>query len=57
MGPGDLIPNSLEELGYNVKILNDDDISRSDLSSFDAIIVGIRAYNTRDVLSINNKNF
>ena len=55
MGPGDLIPTSLEVLGYNVKLLSDDDIVRSNLNNFDAIIVGIRAYNTRDVLSKNNK--
>jgi len=55
MGPGDLIQNSLETLGYHVKLLNDDEISKSDLSGFDAIIVGIRAYNTRDVLSKSNQ--
>lgn len=55
MGPGDLIPTSLETLGYKVKLLSDDDIVRSNLNNFDAIIVGIRAYNTRDVLSKNNK--
>lgn len=55
MGPGDLIPTSLETLGYKVKLLSDDEIVRSNLNNFDAIIVGIRAYNTRDVLSKNNK--
>ena len=55
MGPGDLIPASLETLGYKVKLLSDDEISESNLNNFDAIIVGIRAYNTRDVLSKNNQ--
>ena len=55
MGPGDLIPSSLETLGYKVKLLSDDEISKSNLNNFDAIIVGIRAYNTRDILSKNNK--
>lgn len=55
MGPGDLIPASLETLGYKVKLLSDDEIAKSNLNNFDAIIVGIRAYNTRDVLSKNNK--
>lgn len=55
MGPGDLIPVSLETLGYKVKLLSDNEIIKSNLNKYDAIIVGIRAYNTRDVLSKNNK--
>jgi len=47
MGPGDDIPPSLTELGYNVTLLSDKDIESGNLSKYDAIITGVRAYNTR----------
>jgi LmbE family N-acetylglucosaminyl deacetylase len=50
MGSGDDIPRYLEQVGYRVAILSDDDLHRMDLSVFDAIITGVRAYNTRDIL-------
>ncbi len=52
MGSGDKIPDILKELGYQITELNDDNILNDDLNSYDAIITGIRAYNTRDVLAI-----
>ncbi|MCP5053952.1 MAG: PIG-L family deacetylase [bacterium] len=50
MGAGDDIPKYLEQVGYKVDILSDDDLRDLDLSIFDAIITGVRAYNTRDIL-------
>ncbi|HSE41912.1 MAG TPA: PIG-L family deacetylase, partial [Acidobacteriota bacterium] len=50
MGSGDQIPESLRQAGYRVSELTDDDLKNGDLSSFDAIVVGIRAYNTRTIL-------
>lgn len=50
MGSGDEIPDYLRQLGYNCTILTDADIEQKDLSLFDVIISGIRAYNTRDQL-------
>lgn len=50
MGSGDEVVDGLTSLGYSVTMLNDDMLSESDLSQFDAIISGIRAYNTRDRL-------
>ncbi len=52
MGSGDLIPEYLRQLGYNVRMLTDEDIDTLNLHKFDAIITGIRAYNTRNRLSI-----
>jgi len=40
------VPASLERLGYKVEILSEDDLINNDLNRFDAIIIGIRAYNT-----------
>jgi LmbE family N-acetylglucosaminyl deacetylase len=47
-GAGDEIPQSLEQIGYNVKMLGDADITGENLKRFDAIVLGIRAYNTQE---------
>jgi len=46
MGAGDKIPESLTQVGYQVDLLEDKDISTENLKQYDAVIVGIRAYNT-----------
>lgn len=46
MGAGDEVPNALEQLGYQVVLLDEDKLKNENLSQFDAIICGIRAYNT-----------
>lgn len=48
MGAGDEIPASLRQIGYNVWEMSDEDITAQNLRDLDAVIVGIRAYNTRD---------
>jgi LmbE family N-acetylglucosaminyl deacetylase len=45
-GAGDKVAEALEQMGYEVTILSDKELSRNNLSQFDAIITGIRAYNT-----------
>ncbi len=47
MGAGDAIPAALEQSGYTVTLLSDEDLSDRNLSSFETIIAGVRAYNTR----------
>ncbi len=49
-GPGDAIPEALTQIGYKVTLLSDEDLLTQNLSSYDAILVGIRAYNTRPQL-------
>jgi LmbE family N-acetylglucosaminyl deacetylase len=46
-GSGDAIPEALRQLGYEVVPLTDDDLEEADLGRFDAIVTGVRAYNTR----------
>jgi LmbE family N-acetylglucosaminyl deacetylase len=50
MGAGDDIPQALRRLGYEVDLLSDEALAREDLARFDAIVLGIRAYNTRPAL-------
>jgi LmbE family N-acetylglucosaminyl deacetylase len=47
MGSGDQVPEALRQMGFDVTLLEDDDLERRDLSTFDAVVVGVRAYNTR----------
>lgn len=55
MGSGDDIPEALKQMGLNVTLLGEDDLASGDLSKFDTIVVGIRAYETRPDLVANNK--
>ncbi|HET6767251.1 MAG TPA: PIG-L family deacetylase [Chitinophagaceae bacterium] len=48
VGAGDKVPEALEQMGYEVNRLNLKEISKNPLDKFDAIIVGVRAYNTLD---------
>ncbi|MEJ2054229.1 MAG: hypothetical protein P8X42_09940 [Calditrichaceae bacterium] len=50
MGSGDEIPQALEQIGYKVDLLSDKDIESGDLSKYDAIVCGVRAFNTRKAL-------
>ena len=45
-GAGDAIPESLEYIGYKVTTLDPRDITAERLQNLDAIVIGIRAYNT-----------
>jgi hypothetical protein len=48
VGAGDKVPEALEQMGYEVTLLGDKELSRNHLDQFDAIITGIRAYNTNE---------
>lgn len=54
MGSGDDVPASLEHLGVKVTSLSPADIGNGDLSKFDAILFGVRAYAARPELATNN---
>ena len=47
-GAGDLVPQSLKQVGFDVTVLSDNQILNNNLSDFDAIITGIRIYNVND---------
>ncbi|MFN8356053.1 MAG: PIG-L family deacetylase [Spirosomataceae bacterium] len=53
-GAGDDVPAALQQIGYKVTMLTDDELQK-DLSGFDAIVVGVRAYNTEDRLKYAQK--
>ena len=50
-GAGDLTVDALTRLGCNVTELSIGDLTRDRLAGFDAVVLGIRAYNTRAELA------
>ncbi|WP_181305893.1 PIG-L family deacetylase [Rufibacter sp. XAAS-G3-1] len=50
MGAGDEIPASLQQIGYAVDQLHVEALSAETLQKYDAVVVGVRAYNTLDRL-------
>ena len=54
-GAGDTVPASLQQIGYNVVTIKPEEITSENLKRFDAIVVGIRAYNTVDELKFKQK--
>ncbi len=47
MGAGDEVPQALEQMGVKVWLLNESDITSENLATLDAVILGIRALNTK----------
>ena len=54
-GAGDVVPESLQQIGYSVTTIDPESISTESLQSFDAIVVGIRAYNTVEQLKFKQQ--
>lgn len=51
-GAGDLIPESLVQIGYEVIRLTTKEVLNSDLSAFDAIVTGVRLYNINEQIAV-----
>lgn len=47
-GAGDKVPEALEQMGYKVVSLTRNTITPNNIKQFDAIITGVRAYNTNE---------
>ncbi|GAA4274168.1 PIG-L family deacetylase [Aquimarina gracilis] len=55
-GAGDVVPESLRQIGYKVSTIDPETISPETLVNFDAIVVGIRAYNTVEQLKFKQQH-
>ncbi|MDN4164033.1 PIG-L family deacetylase [Cytophagales bacterium LB-30] len=56
MGAGDEVPASLQQMGYEVELLDMSRFTAYNLSEYDALVVGVRAYNTVDALAFYQKD-
>jgi len=52
MGTGDTVPDAMEGLGIRPHLLTTAELFSSDLSAWDAIVIGIRAYSVRPELGM-----
>jgi LmbE family N-acetylglucosaminyl deacetylase len=52
-GAGDDVPAALKQIGYTVTVLTDELLSNENLSKYNAIVSGVRAYNTNDRLQVH----
>lgn len=55
MGSGDEVPDAIRQMGFDVTMLSDKDLSGGDLSRFGTIVVGIRASEARPDFVANNQ--
>jgi LmbE family N-acetylglucosaminyl deacetylase len=55
MGVGDLVPAGIAQLGAEVELLDSAALATGDLSQFDAIVTGTRAYAVREDLRTYNR--
>lgn len=55
MGAGDEVPKYLKQMGYEVRVVQPEEITPEKLSEFDVVMTGIRAYNTIQALAYKQK--
>jgi LmbE family N-acetylglucosaminyl deacetylase len=55
MGAGDDIPTVLKQIGMGVTMIPAEKLAGEDLSRYDTIVLGIRAYDTQKDVASNNK--
>lgn len=54
MGVGDEVPPAIEQLGAKLELITPDDLAWGNLSRFNVIVTGVRAYERRGDLRANN---
>ncbi len=52
MGTGDTVPDAIQQLGVTPHLLTDAELQSADLSQWNTIVIGIRAYSSRPVLAM-----
>jgi hypothetical protein len=54
-GAGDTVPDNLRQIGYTVVMVSPEDISFENLKKYDAVVMGVRAYNVVKSLNFKQK--
>lgn len=55
VGSGDRVPDAIRQMGFDVEIISEPHLASGDLSRFDVVVVGIRAYQVRPDVVANNQ--
>ena len=56
VGAGDKVPESLEQIGYNVHTIDVSKIEKGTLDKYDGVVIGIRAYNVVEELKFKQNH-
>ncbi len=55
-GVGDEVPDAIRQLGAELSFLDEDDLAQGDLSQYDVLVTGVRAYlNRQDLRAYNQR--
>ena len=54
-GSGDRVPEAIRQMGFDVEMISESDLANGNLSKYDTIVIGIRAYQVRPDVVANNK--
>ncbi len=54
-GSGDRVPEAIRQMGFDIEMISESALASGDLSRYDTIVVGIRAYQVRPDLVANNQ--
>jgi hypothetical protein len=54
-GSGDRVPEAIRQMGFDLEMISEGELASGDLSRFDTIVVGIRAYQVRADIVANNQ--
>ena len=55
MGSGDRVGDAIRQMGFDISVISESELASGDLSKYDTIVVGIRAYQVRLDVVANNK--
>lgn len=53
-GSGDRVPEAIKQMGFSVETISESELASGDLSKYDTIVVGIRAFQVRPDVVANN---
>lgn len=54
-GSGDRVPEAIRQMGFDLEMISENELAGGNLSRFDVIVVGIRAYQVRPDIVANNE--
>ncbi len=55
MGSGDRVPDAIRQMGFSLTMISESELASGDLSKYDTIVVGIRAFQMRPDVVANNQ--
>src|SRR5690606_31695829 len=55
VGAGDSVPENLRQIGYEVELISPQNITAENLKKYDAVVLGIRAFNVIQELTYKNQ--